>query len=87
MPRNTAPPADAIGTATTSPTGASVFDRYHIVAPSDLRDAAHKLEISQREEQEALEKSGAIEFGQTSGRVAPELGHTPERPSSAPLPN
>ncbi len=65
----------------------SVFDRYHIVAPSDLRDAARKLETNQREEREALEKSGAPEFGQTSGRVAQELGHAMERPSSVPLPN
>jgi hypothetical protein len=47
----------------------SVFDRYHIVAPSDLRDAARKIERSQREEREALEKS-APDFGQTLGRIA-----------------
>ena len=45
----------------------SVFDRYHIVAPSDLRDAACKLETSQGLEREALEKSCAPEFGQTLG--------------------
>jgi len=50
----------------------SVFDRYNIVAPSDLRDAARKLETNQRKERELLKKSGAPEFGQTSGRVAPE---------------
>ena len=48
----------------------SVFDRYHIVAPSDLRDAARKLETSQGQEREALEKSRAPEFGQTLGIVA-----------------
>ena len=65
----------------------SVFDRYHIVAPSDLRDAARKLETSQRQEREALEKSGASEFGQSSGRGAPELEHTRERPPVTSLPN
>ena len=28
----------------------AIFDRYHIVAPSDLRDAARKLEIHQQTE-------------------------------------
>jgi hypothetical protein len=65
----------------------SVFDRYHIVAPSDLRDAARKLETSQCEERDALEKSGAHAFGQTSGRVAPEPGQPLNEPSSTPLPN
>jgi integrase len=60
---------------------------YQIVAPSDLRDAARKLETSQRQEPEALEKSGASEFGQSSGRGAPELEHTRERPSVTSLPN
>jgi len=45
----------------------SVFDRYHIVAPSDLREAASKLETSQGLEREAFEKSRAPEFGQTLG--------------------
>jgi len=48
----------------------SVFDRYHIVAPSGLRDAACKLETSQSLERQALEKSRAPEFGQTLGIVA-----------------
>src|SRR3954469_5038676 len=51
----------------------SVFDRYHIVAPSDLREAARKLENSQQQEREALEKSRASEFGQSLGRVWAEL--------------
>jgi hypothetical protein len=38
-----------------------------IVAPSNLRDAARKIESSQREEREALEKS-APDFGQTLGQ-------------------
>lgn len=41
----------------------SIFDRYHIVASSDLREAACKLENSQRQHREALEKSRASEFG------------------------
>ena len=51
----------------------SVFDRYHIVAPSDLREAARKLENNQQQEREALEKSRAPEFGQSLGIVAPKL--------------
>jgi integrase len=51
----------------------SVFDRYHIVAPSDLREAARKLETSQQQEREALEKSRAPEFGHGLGTLAPKL--------------
>ena len=51
----------------------SVFDRYHIVAPSDLRDAARKLETSQTMEREALQKSRAPEFGHSLGTSAPKL--------------
>ena len=68
----------------------SVFDRYHIVAPSDLRDAARKLENSQQQEREALEKSRASEFGQSLGIVAPKLQQNSKilklHPSMAPLP-
>ena len=53
----------------------------------DLRDAARKLEAREREEREALEKSRASEFGQSSGRVSPESGHPAELLSRAPLPN
>jgi len=49
----------------------SVFDRYHIVAPSDLREAARKLETSQQQEREMLEN--APEFGHSLGTVAPKL--------------
>jgi integrase len=69
----------------------SVFDRYHIVAPSDLRDAARKLETIQKQEREALEKSRAPEFGHSLGTIAPKLQQNGEilEPSSstAPLPN
>ena len=65
----------------------SVFDRYHIVAPSDLRDAACKLETSQRQEREALEKSRAPEFGQSLGIVAPKPGNPHKTFAVAPLPN
>jgi len=69
----------------------AIFDRYHIVALSDLRDAARKLEINQQTEREALQKSRASEFGQSLGRVAPKLQQI-RKPleaslSSAPLPN
>jgi integrase len=69
----------------------SVFDRYHIVAPSDLREAALKLENNQQQEREALEKSRASEFGQSLGIVAPKLQQNTKivksYPSMAPLPN
>jgi integrase len=65
----------------------SVFDRYHIVAPSDLRDAARKLETSQREEREALERSGEPEFGQSSVRGEPKPGQTSKHTLSVPLLN
>ena len=68
----------------------SVFDRYHIVAPSDLREAARKLETSQQQDREALEKSRAPEFGQSLGRVAPKLQQNSKilksAPCMAPLP-
>ena len=45
----------------------SVFDRYHIVAPKDLREAARKVEI-QHEREAAAQKSPKrptlAEFGQ-----------------------
>ena len=65
----------------------SVFDRYHIVAPSDLRDAARKLETSQGLEREALETSRAPEFGQSSGIVAPKTANANEALAPAPPPN
>jgi integrase len=69
----------------------SVFDRYHIVAPSDLREAARKLETSQQQEREVLEKSRASEFGHGLGTVAPKLQQNSKilklHPSMAPLPN
>ena len=49
-------------------------DRYHIVAASDLRDAARKLETSQGQEREALEKSRSPEFGQKSGHSCTKTG-------------
>jgi hypothetical protein len=69
----------------------SVFDRYHIVAPSDLRDAARKLENTQQQERAALEKSRATEFGHDLGMVAPKLQQNRKilklNPSMAPRPN
>jgi hypothetical protein len=65
----------------------AVFERYNIVAPSDLEDAARKLEMSQGREREALEKSGAAEFGQSSGIVAPRPGNAHTALASAPLTN
>jgi len=67
----------------------AIFDRYHIVAQSDLADAARKLEINQQRELEASvrEKSRAPEFGQSLGRTAPKLGNAEFSPSARPLPN
>lgn len=58
----------------------SVFDRYHVVAPSDLRPAARKLEAAQQEETEDLKKSSATEFGHTFAHSAPKRGHTRTNP-------
>jgi hypothetical protein len=41
----------------------SVFDRYHIVAPSDLREAARKLENSQQQEREASKNPARRSLG------------------------
>jgi len=65
----------------------AVFERYNIVAQSDLRDAARKLETSQGLEREALEKSRTAEFGQSLGVVAPKQGNGDLSPLSAPMPN
>lgn len=51
----------------------ALLHRYHIVAPSELKEARHKLEIGQEQERELL-KSQAPEFGQSSGIVAPKTG-------------
>ncbi len=67
------------------------MNRYHIVAPSDLRDAARKLEVNQRREREALKESRAAEFGQSLGTVAPKLQQNRKIVKAtafvAPLPN
>src|SRR5689334_8681816 len=41
----------------------SVFDRYHIVASSDLRDTARKLETNQKQERESLESPARRSLG------------------------
>ncbi len=65
----------------------AVFDRYNIVAQSDLREAARKLETNQTKEREAIQKSNAPEFGQTLGRVAPKAGSVALVPLPLPIPN
>ena len=53
----------------------SVFERYAIVSPADIRDAMTKLEAGQqRDNAEAAEeqKSGQEQFGQILGRIEPE---------------
>ena len=56
----------------------STFNRYQIVSPADKLEATRKLEISQKQEREALEKSHAFDFGQSSGIVARKAGQTGE---------
>ncbi len=66
----------------------AIFDRYHIVAPSDLEDAARKLEINQQREVAVLgEKSQKPDFGQSLGRTAPTRRTQATDPSASPLPN
>jgi hypothetical protein len=47
----------------------SVFQRYHIIAPSELKEATRKLETSQKQERELL-KARARYFGQSAVRAA-----------------
>ncbi len=55
-----------------------IFDRYHIVAPADLREAALKVENYQQRERQTLQKAkDAEEFGQSSGNLAREMGQKP----------
>jgi hypothetical protein len=45
----------------------SIFDRYHIISPSDIRGASRKLEVNRAqggEEKAALERARALQFGQ-----------------------
>jgi hypothetical protein len=65
----------------------SVFERYNIVAQSDLQDAARKLEASQKQGCEKNENPLSPEFGQSLGRVAPKTGTEQMVPLLAPLPN
>ena len=56
----------------------AIFDRYHIVAPSDLRDAARKLEVNQQKERAALKKSRASEFGAEFGHGCTKTAANPQ---------
>jgi len=63
----------------------AVFDRYDLVSPSDIRDAARKLEAKRTREAEQivdLERSKASQFGQTLGRVAPKRGQASDSGSA-----
>jgi integrase len=66
----------------------SVFDRYHIVASSDLREATRKLEASQSDERKTLEQA---QFGQSSGIVVEKStgidAQAENRPKGFALPN
>jgi hypothetical protein len=48
------------------------------VAQSDLREASRKLEINECDERKALEKSRALEMGQSLGIVARKVQHNRE---------
>jgi hypothetical protein len=62
---------DKVGMTISGNKTRSIYDRYRIVPPKDLRDAARMLEASQCE---ALGKIPAQnEIGQNLGRVAPEV--------------
>jgi hypothetical protein len=65
----------------------SVFDRYHVVAPKDLREAARKVEIHHEREAAAQKKSKARDFGQSLGRTAPKAGNPMIAPGRSLLPN
>jgi len=65
----------------------SVFDRYHIVSHSDIADAARRVEANQERDAVAGKNSAASDFGQNSGRVAPEAGTAQISPDSTSLPN
>jgi hypothetical protein len=67
----------------------SVFDRYHIISPTDIRDAARKLEVNRAREVEqlaGLEESKASRFGQSLGRVAPKEGQVSHSGNALPAP-
>ncbi|MFY9646279.1 MAG: hypothetical protein WAK29_13940, partial [Terriglobales bacterium] len=66
----------------------SVFERYNIVAQSDLQDAARKLEASQKQGREKTDNPiSPDEFGQSLGIVAPKTVEEQMVPLLAPLPN
>jgi integrase len=48
----------------------STFQRYHINSPTELREATRKLETSQQQEREELQKSNVLSFGLNSDSLA-----------------
>ena len=51
----------------------SVFQRYHIIAPSELKEATRKLETSQKQERELLKARARYfwaEFGQSCTKTS-----------------
>jgi hypothetical protein len=73
--------SDKVGMTISGHLTRSIYDRYRIVPPKDLRDAARALEVSQHE---ALEKS---QLGQSLGIVAQKTVSEETVPSLAPLTN
>jgi hypothetical protein len=54
----------------------SIFDRYHIVSQSDIRDAVRKVELSRARE---VEQARGEQFGPSSVRIAPKEGQAGDR--------
>jgi RNA polymerase subunit RPABC4/transcription elongation factor Spt4 len=65
----------------------SVFDRYHIVAPNDLTEAARKVEIHHEREAALQKESETPDFGRSLGRTAPKAGNIMVTPAPSLLPN
>jgi integrase len=55
----------------------STFQRYHIVAPTELKEATCKLETSQQQERELLEHIG-LSVGLSSDSLAQKTVHKPK---------
>jgi hypothetical protein len=64
---------DKVGMTISGHLTRSIYDRYRIVPPKDLRDAARSLEVSQREALEKVKVGPQSDFALNSSIVAPEV--------------
>jgi integrase len=64
---------DKVGMTISGHLTRSIYDRYRIVPPKDLRDAARALEVSQREALEKVKVGPQSDFALNSSIVAPEV--------------